>query len=69
MPLRLVKLVALLLLTALVVAGEASAQVTLGDDAPLRFGRFEADGKSVTACCRRAGCMRSIAASSIPPPR
>ena len=45
MPLRLVKLVALLLLTALVVAGEASAQVTLGDDAPLRFGRFEADGQ------------------------
>src|SRR3954452_2528568 len=44
MAMRLVKLV-VLVLAALAVSGEASAQVTLGDDAPLRFGRFEADGQ------------------------
>ncbi len=45
MPVRRGKLIALAMLTVLVVTGQASAQVTLGDDAPLRFGRFEADGQ------------------------
>ena len=37
---------AMLLLAALAAAGPAQAQATLGDDAPLRFGRFEAEGQA-----------------------
>lgn len=37
---------AMLLLAALAAAGPAHAQATLGDDAPLRFGRFEAEGQA-----------------------
>jgi 2-keto-4-pentenoate hydratase/2-oxohepta-3-ene-1,7-dioic acid hydratase in catechol pathway len=39
------KLAALAMLAVLAVSGRAPAQVTLGDDAPLRFGRFEAEGQ------------------------
>ncbi|HEX2431851.1 MAG TPA: fumarylacetoacetate hydrolase family protein [Aestuariivirgaceae bacterium] len=43
---RLLRLMAMLLLAALAAAGPAHAQATLGDDAPLRFGRFEAEGQA-----------------------
>jgi hypothetical protein len=68
MAMRLVKLV-VLLLAALAVSGEASAQVTLGDDAPLRFGRFEADGQ-IRYGVLSAGGVHEIDRSFLdPPPR